>query len=44
MTKTFSEFEVYKKSILLAKEIFVLMDAPGFKKEFGFQDQIKSNK
>lgn len=41
MTKTFTEFEVYQKSIVLAKEVFKLMDNPGFQKEYGFKDQIK---
>ena len=26
MTKPFTDFEVYKKSIILAKEIFILMN------------------
>lgn len=41
MTKTFTEFEVYQKSIVLAKEIFRLMNTKSFEKEYGFKDQIK---
>ncbi len=41
MTKSFEEFEVYKKGILLAKLIFGLMNNKPFEKEFGFKDQIK---
>lgn len=41
MTKSFTEFEVYQKSIILAKEVFRLMESPGFQKEYGFKDQIK---
>lgn len=41
MTKNFTEFEVYKKSILLAKEVFGLMESSKFEKEYGFKDQIK---
>jgi four helix bundle protein len=41
MTKSFEEFEVYKKGIQLAKLIFGLMNNKPFEKEFGFKDQIK---
>jgi four helix bundle protein len=41
MTKSFEEFEVYKKGILLAKLIFELVNNKNFEKEFGFKDQIK---
>jgi four helix bundle protein len=41
MTKTFTEFEVYQKSIVLAKEIFVLMSKQNLEREYGFKDQIK---
>lgn len=41
MTKSFEEFEVYKKGIQLAKLIFKLLDNKSFEKEFGFQNQIK---
>lgn len=41
MTKSFTEFEVYQKSLLLAKEIFILMEKQALEKEFGFKDQIK---
>ena len=41
MTKSFEEFEVYKKGILLAKQIFKLLNKSSLDKEFGFKDQIK---
>lgn len=41
MTKSFEEFEVYKKGILLAQLIFKLMESQPFEREFGFKDQIK---
>lgn len=41
LTKTFDQFEVYQKSIILAKEIFRLMNNPNFEREYGFKDQIK---
>ena len=41
LTKTFDQFEVYQKSIVLAKEIFGLMNHPNFEREYGFKDQIK---
>lgn len=41
LTKTFDQFEVYQKSIILAKEIFRLMNSPSFEREYGFKDQIK---
>lgn len=41
MTKSFEEFEVYQKSIILAKEIFKLVSTDNFEKEFGFKDQVK---
>ena len=41
MTKSFEEFEVYKKGIQLAKIVFKLLDDKAFEKEFGFQNQIK---
>lgn len=41
MTKTFTEFQVYQKSILLAKEIYRLTNNQSFEKEYGFKDQIK---
>lgn len=41
MTKNFTEFEVYQKAILLAKEFFGLMEGSKFDKEYGFKDQIK---
>ncbi len=41
MTKSFEEFEVYKKGIQLAKIVFKLVESKSFEKEFGFQNQIK---
>jgi len=41
MTKTFTEFDVYQKSIILAKEVFALMNKQSLEKEYGFKDQIK---
>jgi len=41
LTKTFDQFEVYQKSLILAKEIFRLMNNPNFDREYGFKDQIK---
>ena len=41
MTKSFEEFEVYKKSILLTKKVFELLSDKNFDKEFGFKDQMK---
>ena len=41
MTKSFEEFEVYNKSILLTKLVFELLNNKAFEKEFGFKDQIK---
>ena len=41
MTKSFDEFEVYKKSILLTKLVFELLGNKKFEKEYGFKDQFK---
>ena len=41
MTKSFEEFEVYKKGVLLTKKIFKLLKKSSLDKEFGFKDQIK---
>lgn len=41
MTKSFEEFEVYQKAVLLTKQIFQLVNKPSFEKEYGFKDQIK---
>ena len=41
MTKSFEDFEVYKKGIVLAKFIFRLVNTKPLEKEFGFKDQIK---
>ena len=41
MTKSFEEFEVHIKGVLLTKQIFKLLKSPSLEKEFGFKDQIK---
>ena len=41
MTKSFEEFEVHKKGILLTKQVFELLKKSSYEKEFGFKDQIK---
>ena len=41
MTKSFEEFEVYQKGILLAKLIFKLVERKTFEKGYSFRDQIK---
>jgi hypothetical protein len=41
MTKSFEEFEVHKKGVVLTKLIFELLKNKSFEKEFGFKDQLK---
>ena len=41
MTKSFEEFDVYKKGIQLAKLVFKLLENKIFEREYGFKDQIK---
>ncbi len=41
MTKSFEEFDVYKKGILLAKLVFKLLENKSFEREYSFKDQIK---
>jgi four helix bundle protein len=41
MTKSFEEFEVHKKGVLLTKQIYNLIKNPTFEKEFDFKSQIK---
>ena len=41
MTKSFEEFEVHKKGVVLTKSIFELLNKKSFDKEFGFKDQLK---
>lgn len=41
MTKSFEEFEVHKKSVLLTKQVFRILNKSSIEKEFGFRDQIK---
>lgn len=41
MTKSFEEFEVHKKGVVLTKIIFELLKLKSLEKEFGFKDQFK---
>lgn len=41
MTKSFEEFDVHKKTIVLTKLIFELLNSKSFEREFSFKDQIK---
>ncbi len=41
MTKSFEEFEVHKKGIVLTKLVFELLNNKSFDKEYGFKDQLK---
>lgn len=41
MTKTFEEFEVHKKGVLLTKNVFEILNLTSIEKEFGFKDQLK---
>jgi len=41
MTKTFEEFEVHKKGVLLTKNVFKILNKSSIEKEFGFKDQLK---
>ena len=41
MTKSFEEFDVHKKGIVLTKLVFELLNNKSQEKEFGFKDQIK---
>lgn len=41
MTKSFEEFEVHMKGVLLTKKIYQLVKKPSFEKEFDFKSQIK---
>lgn len=41
MTKSFEEFEVYQKGILLAKIVFKLLENKAFEREYSFKGQIK---
>ncbi len=41
MTKSFEQFEVYKKGIQLTKIVFKISNKSALEKEFGFKDQIK---
>ena len=41
MTKSFEEFEVHKKGVLLTKKVYQLVRNQNFEKEFDFKSQIK---
>ena len=41
MTKSFIEFDVHKKGVVLTTLIFQLVNNNSLEKEFGFKDQIK---
>ena len=41
MTKSFEEFEVHKKGVVLTKLIFSLVNNTSLDKEYGFKDHIK---
>lgn len=41
MTKSFEEFEVHKKGVLLTKKIYQLVKKQSIEKEFDFKSQIK---
>ena len=41
MTRSFEEFEVHKKGVLLTKNIYKLVKKSTFEKEFDFKSQIK---
>ena len=41
MTKSFEEFEVHKKGIILTKKVYLLLRKQAFDKEYDFKSQIK---
>ncbi len=41
MTKSFVEFEVYQKAVLLTKITFLTLKKPSLEKEYAFKDQLK---
>lgn len=41
MTKSFEEFEVHKKGVLLTKQVYQILKNPAFEKEYDFKSQIK---
>src|SRR6218665_623218 len=41
MAKSFEEFEVYKKGIVLTKQVYLLLSKSTFDKEFDFKSQLK---
>ncbi|HEX8574874.1 MAG TPA: four helix bundle protein [Flavobacterium sp.] len=41
MTKSFEEFEVHKKGVLLTKQVYQLIKNSAFEKEYDFKSQIK---
>lgn len=40
-TKSFQEFEVYKKAVFLTKDVFKLTDNEKLKNEYSIKDQLK---
>lgn len=41
MSQNFVDFDVYKKSLLLTKNIFLLLKTPEFSRESAFSNQVK---
>lgn len=41
MTKSFQEFEVHKKAVLLTKQVYKLLLNSNYEKEYDFKSQIK---
>ena len=41
MTKSFEEFEVHKKGVILTKQVFQFINKSSIEKEFAFKDQLK---
>ncbi len=40
-TTSFESFDVYKKGIVLAKNVFELLNTPDFDREYALKDQLK---
>ncbi|HLN96727.1 MAG TPA: four helix bundle protein [Flavobacterium sp.] len=40
-TTSFESFDVYKKGVLLAREVFELLSTPSFDREYALKDQLK---
>lgn len=41
MTKSFAEFEVYKKAVILTKLTFLTLNKPSLDKEYALKEQLK---